>query len=669
MIRYPPATMALVLMFWSWQTGAWAAGLALAVWLAWAMRTDKRWQVSDKSVERLVDLTSLLVIGVVLYEYSSGPLTAGIFAVLRWSPLLLLPLLSAQILSARPGVTHRALFLSQRRSRSPDADRTLDLRPVYLASCLLAAGTTPTGDALSSYFIGLLALAGAAALWQQGARRRWPLLLGLLAITALLTYAGQIGLREGQRRLEDVAVAWMSDVFFGSGDPYRARTALGDIGQLKLSDRVIYRVTTDAPLETPLLLRTASYNRYFDASWHTRERDFDPVRRVDDGWQWDPDATAVAGTSSVRIGAYLKRRGDLLPLPSGTWRIADLPVEMLSRHPLGAVKASDGPPLIQYRAFFREAASDDRPPDDIDLRVPLPEQAVLDELAGRLALSAAAPKVSLQRVRDYFRTGFRYSLELPGPVPGQTALEHFLRERRQGHCEFFATASVLLLRQAGLPARYAVGYSVQEQAAAPDTYLVRRSHAHAWVLVWHHDRWWDLDTTPSVWADLEADRRPFWQPVADWISQLWYRFNLHRLQPGTDDSPWLWTLLALLCLTLAYRLRLGRRFIEAGTAKIRTPTPASKPPIADIAHAMTQAGWPRRAGETDRQWLERLQREPELHEAMQDIQAILGFNERARYRPAGLSTVQQRELEREIARWQARWQSLRSRRRPRSMRG
>ncbi|NEV64454.1 transglutaminase-like domain-containing protein [Thiorhodococcus minor] len=660
MIRYPPA--ALALMFWSWQTGAWVPGLGLTAWLAWAMRTDKRWQVSDKSLERLVDLTSLLVIGVVLYEYSKGPLTAGIFAVLRWSPLLLAPLVSAQILSARPGVTHRALFLSQRRSRSADADRTLDLRPVYLASCLLAAGTAPGSEALSSHFIGLLALAGAWLLWQQGARRHWPLMLGLLVITALLAYAGQLGLREGQSRLEDAAIAWMGDLFFGSGDPYRARTALGDIGELKLSDRVLYRVTTDAPLKAPLLLRTASYNRYFDTSWLTRERDFAPVPRVNDGWQWAPDATAVASTPSVRIGTYLKRRGDLLPLPSGTWRIAGLPVGILSRHPLGAVKASDGPPLVQYRAFYHEAASDDRPPDDIDLRVPLPEQAVLDELVDALALSQADPEAALQRVRDYFKTGFRYTLELPGPVRGQTALEHFLRDRRRGHCELFATASVLLLRQAGLPARYAVGYSVQEQAAAPNTYLVRRSHAHAWALVWHHDRWWSLDTTPALWANLEADRRPLWQPAADWISQLWYRFNLHRLNPETKDNPWLWALLAILSLILAYRLRLGRRFIEAGAAKRRTLAVASNSPIADVARTLTRAGWPRRAGETDRQWLQRLQREPELHETMQDIEAIQRFNERAHYHPAGLTPAQQRQLQREIARWQTRWESLRSRR-------
>ncbi|MBT8330725.1 MAG: transglutaminase-like domain-containing protein, partial [Deltaproteobacteria bacterium] len=39
-------------------------------------------------------------------------------------------------------------------------------------------------------------------------------------------------------------------------------------------------------------------------------------------------------------------------------------------------------------------------------------------------------------------------------------IENFLTRSRSGHCEYFATATVLLLRQAGIPARYARGYSV-----------------------------------------------------------------------------------------------------------------------------------------------------------------------------------------------------------------
>ena len=44
-----------------------------------------------------------------------------------------------------------------------------------------------------------------------------------------------------------------------------------------------------------------------------------------------------------------------------------------------------------------------------------------------------------------------------------TKVAEFLLKTRAGHCEHFATATTMLLRAAGVPTRYAVGYSVQEK--------------------------------------------------------------------------------------------------------------------------------------------------------------------------------------------------------------
>lgn len=656
MTQLPPLILTLALALWSWQTGAWVIGVLLAAVIEWAMHTTSRWQLSEKSLERLVDLTSLLLLALVIY-YGSAHLASGIFSILRWSPLLLAPLLAVQILSARPGISYRALFLSQRRSRSPEADQTLDLRPVYLGACLLAAGTALPDQALSGYFLGALALSAWMIIWQPSRQRRpWLLWLVLLALAATLAYAGQFGLRDAQRRIEDAAVSWMSDVLMGKDDPYRAQTALGDIGELKLSDRVLYRVSTQTPLTSALLLRTASYDRYAGNSWFTRERDFAPVPYLEEGWQWGAQDRSAQPVAALRIGGYLPRQGSLLPVPLDSWRISELPVGSLTRHPLGALKAKDGPRLVRYALFQHAATTTDRPPEDSDLRVPKIEQAVLQQLVDELDLSAETPERTLERLSHYFATQFRYTLELPGTTQGQTALAHFLLERQRGHCEYFATATVLLLRQAGLPARYAVGYSVQEPDSGLNSYRVRRSHAHAWALVWHHGRWWNLDTTPALWAEHEAERRAFWQPVFDGISYLWYRFNLSRIAPGEQDNRWLWTLLAVLFAILAYRLRLGQRFRARRMGRKRTRVAPVDSALEGIARRLTRAGWPRRSGETDRQWLQRLQQEPTLREALQDLEELLHLHECERYRPRQLSATERHQLQTAVTRWQRRWE-------------
>jgi maltooligosyltrehalose synthase len=83
-----------------------------------------------------------------------------------------------------------------------------------------------------------------------------------------------------------------------------------------------------------------------------------------------------------------------------------------------------------------------------------------------------------------------------------SALAQFLLEEKAGHCEYFATATTLLLRAAGEKARYVVGFSVQEKHPKTGEYLLRGTHAHAWCRVWNEQtgRWINVDTTPPTWV-------------------------------------------------------------------------------------------------------------------------------------------------------------------------
>src|SRR5262249_60581555 len=103
----------------------------------------------------------------------------------------------------------------------------------------------------------------------------------------------------------------------------------------------------------------------------------------------------------------------------------------------------------------------------------------------------------------YFRRNFRYSTWKGERPRRESAVEDFLVSSRSGHCEYFATATTLLLRAAGVPARYAVGYSVQEWSRLEQRYIVRARHAHSLTLAYVDGAWRDVDTTPAGWADSE----------------------------------------------------------------------------------------------------------------------------------------------------------------------
>src|SRR5262249_14522877 len=77
--------------------------------------------------------------------------------------------------------------------------------------------------------------------------------------------------------------------------------------------------------------------------------------------------------------------------------------------------------------------------------------------AQRTAGKGTAP-ARLVALLDWLRSAHEYSVRLPRHPAGVDPVEDFLFERRAGHCEYFATAMVILLRASGIPARYVNGY-------------------------------------------------------------------------------------------------------------------------------------------------------------------------------------------------------------------
>lgn len=105
-------------------------------------------------------------------------------------------------------------------------------------------------------------------------------------------------------------------------------------------------------------------------------------------------------------------------------------------------------------------------------------------------------------VADRLREHADYSLS-PGELPkGRDPVEYFLEEGKEGYCTHFASAGILLLRQLGVPARFASGYVVrQEQFVREDggyTASVKDEAAHAWAEIWLDDRGWvPVEMTPG----------------------------------------------------------------------------------------------------------------------------------------------------------------------------
>ncbi len=77
---------------------------------------------------------------------------------------------------------------------------------------------------------------------------------------------------------------------------------------------------------------------------------------------------------------------------------------------------------------------------------------------------------------------FSYTLNLNAEsLPGVDPIEQFLSVDRRGHCQYFASALVMMLRSVDIPARVVVGYHTDEFNELGQFYVARQLHAHSWV--------------------------------------------------------------------------------------------------------------------------------------------------------------------------------------------
>ena len=124
-------------------------------------------------------------------------------------------------------------------------------------------------------------------------------------------------------------------------------------------------------------------------------------------------------------------------------------------------------------------------------------------------------------VESFLGSEYGYTLTTPTRVRPDP-LEDFLFEARGGHCEFFATAMVMMVRERGIPARIVTGFQAGEINDLGNFEVVRKENAHAWVEVF--DRrlgWLTFDPTPPATSVAATSSFAFVTQSIDSLRMLW----------------------------------------------------------------------------------------------------------------------------------------------------
>jgi protein-glutamine gamma-glutamyltransferase len=684
----PPFLLPAALLFWGWQSGYLIFGALMGVALESARFIKMRWDLSDTDFRRIVNFCTLFTVAIMLYLLTgthesdaglngSSAAAGGLMEVsrlrafstfLQWQPMFLFVFMAAQAFSTRKKIPLSAISLisrwrshqNQRHGDAPGGFSVNVAYPYFIVCVFSASIHANTGT--SSYFWGQGILL-AWALWPLRSRRFGiSLWLSLIAGVVGIGFGGQYGIGQAQRLLESNDAPWMGRALTQMTDPFRSITSMGEIGNLKSSGRIVIRLTPKDGRSAPAYLREASYRNYHLQSWYAGglQNDFEEVFHEfkSDNWNLLPRKNNAL---AANIAYYPARRSQgtgrpegLLPLPTGSRRLENLSAQALRKNKMGAVLAVGQENLVMFDALYGPGDTIDSPPDpNLDCIVPSNEVSALDRVISEMKISDKGDAQKLLAVQQFFSDNFVYSTWLGPDKVGrsyETPLGRFLSDSRSGHCEYFATATVLLLREMGIPARYAVGYYVHENSG--HGFVVRERDAHAWCLVWDQRAkvWKDFDTTPGSWVATEGRRASFPEWFSD--SWSWVRFEFARLKlcgSQASSRPYLWWALTAVMALLLYqtvcrrgRHRKGRKQNANTSAAISWPGLDSE--FYLLESTLAKPSLLRQPGEALSDWLARALAEPALADLRAPMQQLLRLHYRHRFDPRGLSGKEREAL-------------------------
>jgi protein-glutamine gamma-glutamyltransferase len=177
-----------------------------------------------------------------------------------------------------------------------------------------------------------------------------------------------------------------------------------------------------------------------------------------------------------------------------------------------------------YTAYSRSATPS---PGLLDERARLANLELPDDLRDVKVLGARlggaeAVAARVSAITGWLRAGHGYTTTPPPPPRGVDPVSNFLFAERQGHCEYFASAAVLLLRAAGIPARYVTGFRGGEWNTLGHYVAVRGDRAHAWAEAFVPGTgWMRVDPTPPGAPAAPPGRLA---QVGDALDFLWSRW-------------------------------------------------------------------------------------------------------------------------------------------------
>lgn len=351
-----------------------------------------------------------------------------------------------------------------------------------------------------------------------------------------------------------ISVPRLKGSYFSSGflrteelrSGFSDKVELGRVGEIKLDSspvmvvRVLNRRIDEVPY--PLYWRGVALNEFDGMGWRTASVGYSVYK---------PDAKGVVVVKEKGSGRdYLEQEIITEPLDTDVLFSANAPIAF-GAVPGGRVAGINDSYILPDRTSYRikyYAVSDFHEPRPREFRrdnapsakgmeaylqLP-PDGGQLKDLASRITSTDGNNYDKAVSIKRFLLMNYKYTRTLAGNSSREYPLEEFLFNKKEGHCEYFATAMAVLLREVGIPSRIINGFIGGEINEQGNFYLIRESDAHSWVEAYFPERGWvSFDPTPE-----SGDRREggVISVIGSYVDYLRFRWSSYVIDFSDKDQ-------------------------------------------------------------------------------------------------------------------------------------
>ncbi len=598
----PRLLIGLCLLFWAVMSEKLFIGVALAVLIEGYWLIKIKWNFSYANFVKSWYLCIICGFFITFMYWVDGASIKEFRKVFEWMPVIFFPIVFTQRYSVKDSMPMNTFFLIARKRMNADIREKRVTQPwminvtlPYFLIVLLSAGLLNRSndfygffhlDVMSFYCYGVATLLG-CFIFLIGKRNgrsmaKFIIPYGLMMLTATF-------LLSKLHQLESVIKGTdMVDNYNPNLD--QVITKIGALEEIKNTKKVQWRMWVPDDAKVPSMIPMTIFNLYRRGTWGAvYSKKFKSASKFEKAVLIDVGENIRQSFSNNRnLVSVTKKEGAYRFLSTMSQNSTEIVVPHLKgyfaydglvgdeayieRSRLGSVLIGNPDSTLQCFMWRDELGSGpvSSPIKSVDRSIPDIEKKAIAEVVDKLGLRELSDAEKVSTLQGYFIREFNYTKHLKSGDVNQglnsklSALSYFLQVSKTGHCEYFATAGTLILREAGVNARYINGFVVKKGERIDDAYALRGDQVHAWTQMWDGEQWLDADFTPPDWLAKDTHETSFSEKLSDWWKLAKEDFQVWRNDPENADKILygIYTSVAVLVLWI-----LGRLFFAKNKVK------------------------------------------------------------------------------------------------------